>query len=177
MHPILAFMAGGLIGAAVGRSPGSSLPHLGGYPRHLVVAAGDCSRATAPQRLGESLAALIPAHRLLTVAVVVGVPAAIPFVRQRIVATAWCLIVRHRLRVAFSQFISRQPVGLLPFIGMAWPTPVGETSSLSDCVRACPCGTWRDGSTSSPSPAGPRKSPPSASAGNSATVRIEVRRA
>jgi hypothetical protein len=64
--------------------------------------------------------------RLVVLAIVVGVPAAVPAVRRRLVAVAWCLIVRHRLRVCFSQFIIANRSGSLPLILLARPTPVGE---------------------------------------------------
>ncbi|MEV0876888.1 hypothetical protein AB0I85_03520 [Micromonospora echinofusca] len=63
---------------------------------------------------------------LVVVALVVGVPAAIPTVRRQVVAWAWCLIVRHRLRVCFAQFIIANQSGSLPLILWARPTPVGE---------------------------------------------------
>ncbi|MGC5333044.1 hypothetical protein [Micromonospora sp. DT62] len=63
---------------------------------------------------------------LVIVALVVGVPAAIPTVRRQVVAWAWCLIVRHRLRVCFAQFIIANQSGSLPLILWARPTPVGE---------------------------------------------------
>ncbi|MFI6332222.1 hypothetical protein ACIBBG_28420 [Micromonospora chersina] len=63
---------------------------------------------------------------LLVVALVVGVPAATPTVRRRVIAWAWCLIVRHRLRVCFAQFIIANQSGSLPLILWAKPTPVGE---------------------------------------------------
>jgi hypothetical protein len=64
--------------------------------------------------------------RLAAVAVVVGVPAAMPAIRRRLVALGWCLIVRHRLRVCFNQFIIANRSGSLPLILWARPTPVGE---------------------------------------------------
>jgi hypothetical protein len=64
--------------------------------------------------------------RLAVVALVVGVPAAVPPIRRRVKAVAWCLIVRHRLRVCFAQFIIRNQSGTLPLILWACPTPVGE---------------------------------------------------
>lgn len=64
--------------------------------------------------------------RLLIVAIVVGVPASIPPVRRLVVSMAWCLIVRHRLRTCFAQFIISNQSGSLPLILVAWPTPVGE---------------------------------------------------
>jgi hypothetical protein len=50
----------------------------------------------------------------------------VPAIRRRIVALAWCVIVRHRLRVCFSQFIIANKSGSLPLILWARPTPVGE---------------------------------------------------
>jgi hypothetical protein len=47
-------------------------------------------------------------------------------VRRRLAALAWCVIVRHRLRVCFAQFIIANQSGSLPLILLARPTPVGE---------------------------------------------------
>ncbi|MDG4754610.1 hypothetical protein O7630_27055 [Micromonospora sp. WMMD718] len=63
---------------------------------------------------------------LVVVALVVGVPAAVPVSRRFLVAWTWCLIVRHRLRVCFAQFIIANQSGSLPLILWAKPTPVGE---------------------------------------------------
>ncbi|WP_433342359.1 hypothetical protein [Micromonospora sp. CA-111912] len=63
---------------------------------------------------------------LAVVAVVLGVPAAVPALRRQVVAWVWCLIVRHRLRVCFAQFIIANQSGSLPLILWAAPTPVGE---------------------------------------------------
>lgn len=63
---------------------------------------------------------------LLVVALVVGVPAAIPASRRQVIAWTWCLVVRHRLRVCFAQFIIANQSGSLPLILWARPTPVGE---------------------------------------------------
>ncbi|PWU58079.1 hypothetical protein DLE60_23260 [Micromonospora globispora] len=63
---------------------------------------------------------------LVAVALVVGVPAAIPATRHHLVAWAWCFVVRHRLRVCFAQFIIANQSGSLPLILWARPTPVGE---------------------------------------------------
>ncbi len=66
---------------------------------------------------------------LLTLAILVplvGIPTAVPAIRRRTVALAWCVIVRHRLRVCFSQFIIANKSGSLPLILWARPTPVGE---------------------------------------------------
>jgi hypothetical protein len=65
-------------------------------------------------------------YRIAVVALIVGPPAAIGPVRRRIIAVAWCLIVRHRLRTCFSEFIITNRTGSLPFITWARPTAVGE---------------------------------------------------
>ncbi|GAA2858323.1 hypothetical protein Acy02nite_22140 [Actinoplanes cyaneus] len=59
-------------------------------------------------------------------AVIVGVPAGVPVLRRWTVALFWCVAVRHRLRVCFSQFIITNRSGSLPLILGARPTPIGE---------------------------------------------------
>jgi len=66
-------------------------------------------------------------YRLVFVAVIVGVPAAITPVRVRINALTWCLVTRHRVRTCFSEFIITNRTGSLPLILWAIPTPVGES--------------------------------------------------
>lgn len=63
--------------------------------------------------------------RVAAVILIVGVPAAIPKVRRHIVALAWCVITRHRLRTCFSEFIITNRTGSLPLILLARPTPAG----------------------------------------------------
>jgi hypothetical protein len=65
-------------------------------------------------------------YRLVSVVVIVGVPAAIKPVRIRINALTWCLITRHRVRTCFSEFIITNRTGSLPLILWALPTSVGE---------------------------------------------------
>jgi hypothetical protein len=60
------------------------------------------------------------------IAPLVGIPTMVPPVRRRVTALGWCFIVRHRLRVCFSQFIIANKSGSLPLILWARPTPVGE---------------------------------------------------
>ena len=64
--------------------------------------------------------------RLPALALLLGVPAFIPVLRRKVVALAWCAIVRHRLRTCFAQFIITNRTGSLPLILLARPTPVGE---------------------------------------------------
>jgi hypothetical protein len=63
---------------------------------------------------------------LVLVVVGIGVPAAFRRVRHWVLAPAWCLIVRHRLRVCFAAFIATNRTGTLPLILLARPTPAGE---------------------------------------------------
>jgi hypothetical protein len=65
---------------------------------------------------------------LALVVVVLGlvVPAASERVRHWVLAPAWCLIVRHRLRVCFAAFVATNRQGTLPLILAARPTPAGE---------------------------------------------------
>jgi hypothetical protein len=65
-------------------------------------------------------------YRLASVAVIVGVPAAVKPVRSRINALTWCLVTRHRVRTCFSEFIITNRTGSLPLILWAVPTPAGE---------------------------------------------------
>ncbi|MFJ5668187.1 hypothetical protein ACIQAR_21070 [Micromonospora chalcea] len=62
----------------------------------------------------------------VVLALVVGVPAAVPVIRRTVFGWARCLFVRHRLRVCFAQFIIANRSGSLPLILWARPTPVGE---------------------------------------------------
>jgi hypothetical protein len=64
-------------------------------------------------------------YRLGAVVLIAGVPAAIPAVRRQIIAVAWCVITRHRLRTCFSEFIITNRTGSLPLILWARPTPAG----------------------------------------------------
>lgn len=74
-----------------------------------------------------ALANATPALGTLAILLIlVGVPTLVPAIRRRLVALAWCVIVRHRLRVCFSQFIIANKSGTLPLILWAHPTPVGE---------------------------------------------------
>ena len=63
---------------------------------------------------------------LAALAAVVGLVAPI---RRRVVAWAWCVIVRHRLRLCFAEFVraaTRARPAALPLIWWARTTPAGE---------------------------------------------------
>jgi hypothetical protein len=65
-------------------------------------------------------------YRLAAVALIAGLPAGIGPVRRWIIAVAWCVITRHRIRTCFSEFIITNRTGALPLIMWVRPTPVGE---------------------------------------------------
>jgi hypothetical protein len=81
--------------------------------------------------LGPALVARV-SHPLLGLAVLlvpVAVCVAVGRLRRRLVAWSWCLIVRHRLRLCFAEFVraaSRTRAGCLPLMLWARPTPAGE---------------------------------------------------
>lgn len=126
VHPVVAAMLGGLIGTCVGAVVWAVvrvwpvLRIIWWWLPEIILAFGLVYGWIALAR-----ATSLPV-RLLVVALVVGVPAGIPAVRRRLVAIAWCVIVRHRLRVCFAQFIRANASGSLPLILLARPTPVGE---------------------------------------------------
>ncbi|HWB35163.1 MAG TPA: hypothetical protein VHA75_03970 [Rugosimonospora sp.] len=62
----------------------------------------------------------------LVVALLVGAPAAFGPARRFVRGWVMCLVVRHRLRVAFNAFIVANRQGSLPLILHATPTPAGE---------------------------------------------------
>jgi hypothetical protein len=72
---------------------------------------------------------LPPVVAIVLVVLVIVVPLAIPRVRRRLLAIVWCAIVRHRLRVCFTEVIRTQHrlrPGHPPLILHAKPTPAGE---------------------------------------------------
>jgi hypothetical protein len=126
MHPILAvfvaapiaFIAGGIAWTLVRIWPVLRLIWWWAFEIILIVSTAWgwtalAAHTAAPLTLG-------------ILAVLVGVPTLVGPVRRRVTALAWCVIVRHRLRVCFAQFIVANKSGSLPLIGWALPTPVGE---------------------------------------------------
>jgi hypothetical protein len=63
--------------------------------------------------------------RITALVLIIGPLAAIGPVRRQIIAVVWCVIVRHRLRTCFSEFIITNRTGSLPLILWARPTAVG----------------------------------------------------
>ena len=70
-----------------------------------------------------------PAVMASLVALAAGVVGLVRPVRRRVVAWGWCVVVRHRLRLCFGEFVrsaSRLGPGSLPLILWARPTRAGE---------------------------------------------------
>jgi hypothetical protein len=130
MHPILALFYGALIGIGLGGIVWAVvriwpvLRLIWWWLTEILTATGLIYGWTV---LAGATSTLVMAA---VVAAVVGVPTAVGPVRRRIVAIAWCVIVRHRLRTCFAQFITANKSGSLPLIGIARPTPVGERVSI-----------------------------------------------
>ncbi|GAA2475784.1 hypothetical protein [Winogradskya humida] len=126
MHPILAFLLGAVIGLVLGAIVWT-LVRIWPVIRVIWWWTPEISLAVLLTYGWVQLATSTPALVTLAVlAVVVGVPAAVPYIRRHVVAVVWCMVVRHRLRVCFSQFIIANQSGSLPLILWARPTPVGE---------------------------------------------------
>jgi hypothetical protein len=126
IHPILALLLGFAIGTATGAVVWALvriwplIRLIWWWTPEISLALGIVYGWTALAR-----ATTLPV-RLAVVAVLVGVPAAWPWLNRRIRALSWCVVVRHRLRTCFAQFIIANQSGSLPFIFLAKPTPVGE---------------------------------------------------
>ena len=114
--------------------------------------------------------------RLIAMAAILGVPAAIRPVRGFLLALAWCQISRHRIRTCFSEFIITNRTGTLPLILGARPTPAGTRLwvflrpglSLADIQQRADklaAGCWANTVIAD-----------QASPSNSALVRIDIKR-
>jgi hypothetical protein len=125
-HPIIALFAGALIGLAIA------------FVTSVTVLAWPVIRAIWWWLPEIALAFALVAswvwladhikfpYLLGVVTLIVAVPASIPQVRRFIVALAWCLVTRHRIRTCFAEFIVYNRTGSLPLIFWCLPTPVGE---------------------------------------------------
>ena len=105
-----------------------------------------------------------------------GIPAAIPPVRRRITAWAWCVITRHRVRTCFTEFIITNRTGTLPLILWTRPTPVGERvwlwlrpglslDDIQDRLDLIAVACWASAATAE-----------AASEANSARIRLDIKR-
>lgn len=125
-HPILALLAGALIGLAAAFITATAVL-IWPVARTLWWWAPEIGLAVALTTGWIWLAdhATLPARIAVTTAII-AVPAAIPPARRVVIAACWCLITRRRLRTCFAQFIITNRLGTLPHILLARPTPAGE---------------------------------------------------
>lgn len=124
-HPIIALFAGAAIGAALGLIAAAFIiawPVLRAIWWWLPELLTAASLVVGWIQLAAHTGLVI---RLVAVAAIISVPAAIPQVRRYMTALAWCLIIRHRLRTCFNEFIITNRTGSLPLILWAHPTPAG----------------------------------------------------
>lgn len=126
MHPILALLLGVLVGGICGAIAWviariwPVLQRLWWWAPQIVLAVGVAYGFTALANTTDTITTGV------VVALVVGVPAVVPAFRRRVWALTMCQVVRHRLRMAFSDFIKTNQHGTLPLILWARPTPAGE---------------------------------------------------
>jgi hypothetical protein len=125
-HPVLALLAGLLIGAVAAATAGLLVlawPVIRTIWWWIPEIAALTGLMAGWVWLADRLAfALL----LGAVTLIAGVPAAIPQVRRRITALSWCLATRHRIRTCFAEFLVYNRTGSLPLILWCIPTPVGE---------------------------------------------------
>src|SRR6266545_2541102 len=128
VHPVVALVLGVVVGAGVGAVVAvlvlawPVLRVLWHWAPELVFA----TVVLGPLARLASSHPLLPLAALLVPAAVVGL---VRPVRNWVSAWAWCLVVRHRLRVCFAEVIrsaNRLHPGSLPLILWARPTPAGE---------------------------------------------------
>ena len=176
IHPILAVMAGAAIGVVVA-GPIAALIWIWPVLRVLWWWLPETIASVGLLAGWDELAThTTMVFRLLFTALIIGGPAAVPQVRTRVMAAAWCFASRHRLRVCFNEFIITNRTGSLPLILWARPTQVGERiwiwlrpglclddlqSRLDKIAPAC----WAD-----------RVTAERASDTNSAYVRLDIKR-
>ena len=126
MHPILAVFAGAAIGAVIGVIVWTVI-RIWPVIRllwwwHIEIITATLAMTGWVQLVEHT----VLWQRFAVIGVLVGVPASVPYLRRQVTAIGWCVIVRHRLRVCFAQFIVANRSGSLPLILWAHPTPVGE---------------------------------------------------
>jgi hypothetical protein len=116
------------------------------------------------------------AWRLIIVAAVIAVPAAVKPVRAGFNAAAWCLVTRHRIRTCFSEFIITNRTGTLPLILWARPSRVGERvwvwlrpglalEDIQDRLDKIATACWATAATAEP-----------ASGSNAAYIQMDIKR-
>jgi hypothetical protein len=126
LHPILGILLGALIGVVVATPPALlvlSWPVLRVFVRWWVELVTVTGLLYGWIWLNSHTPLWVS---LVVVGLLVGVPAVIGPSRRYVISLVMCLVVRHRLRVAFNAFIVANRQGSLPLILHARPTPAGE---------------------------------------------------
>jgi hypothetical protein len=129
VHPIAAAVLGVLLGAVAGFVVAAVvrawpvLRALWHWSAEIVLG---LVAVVSTVRLASATHPLIAVAALAVAAAVVG---GVGPVRRRVLAVARCVVVRHRLRLCFAEFIraaNRAHPGSLPLILVARPTPAGQ---------------------------------------------------
>lgn len=153
MHVILALLLGVLVGAVAGFLV-AAVVFVWPVVRVIWHWFPEITLAASLVLSLDMLARVIPGpFAILALAVVVGGPLGVPYTRRHLLAWAWCVISRHRLRVCFNGFLQGNRDGSLPLILIARPTPVGERvwvwlrpglslSDLQDRTEQIAVGCW-----------------------------------
>jgi hypothetical protein len=126
MHPILALLAGAVIGVAVAL-PIAAVIAVWPVLRVLWWWTPEISLAAGVVFGFILLAQHTPLWVRITVVMLLAAPAAFPLVRTNVMKVAYCFISRHRIRTCFAEFIIGNNKASLPFILWARITPVGES--------------------------------------------------
>ena len=175
-HPILALLAGTLIGLAAAFTAAVAVL-IWPVVRTLWWWAPEIGLAFAGTTGWIWLAdhTTLPV-RIAVTAAIIAVPAVIPQARRLLMTSCWCLITRHRLRTCFAQFIITNRLGTLPHILLARPTPAGERiwlwlrpgialEDIQDRADLIAVACWASTAVAE-----------AASTANSAMVRIDIKR-
>jgi hypothetical protein len=175
-QPILALLAGGLIGlitAAITASAVAAWPIIRVIWWWLPELSLTGSLILGWEELASHTGLAV---RIVTVTLIVGVPAGIAPVRRWVYRLAWCQVSRHRIRTCFNEFIITNRTGSLPLVLGARPTPAGERLwvvlrpglSLADLQQRADkiaAGCWADSVIAD-----------RANLSNAALVRIDIKR-
>lgn len=125
MRPILSLLLGVVIGLAAGATAWAVV-RIWTFVRIIWWWLPELAIAAVVVQLWTML---VDQTSLIVRSVIVGAVVAVlalSSVRRVMASIGWCLVVRHRLRTCFAQFILANQSGSLPLIFGARPTPVGE---------------------------------------------------
>ena len=130
VNPLWGLVVGGAVGLVLGAAAGAVI-YVWPVLRALWHWAAEIVAGLALVTAGTALSSWAgPLVCLASFAILAGVVVSVRQVRRRVWAWAWCVVVRHRLRMSFAAFIRSQNRihvhGAAPLILWARPTPAGE---------------------------------------------------